>query len=233
MPDESPHSHFDKLKRQLQESILRDYPNPERRGCPGEAAVRMLARRPLDDSVEGDPNWQHITHCAECYREFLDIRAGMKRRQKAQRMGIGLGVAAAIIAVAAIVILGNRQGAGPRPERPQIAELVYHPRFVDAEGWSMTRSEAGKEEKKPILLGREPEALTIRLPIGSKAGTYEAQLWKSADRPLVSVNGEARIENGVTLLTMRLDLSPFEPGRYFFAVRQAPWDWTYCPAVIQ
>src|ERR1019366_3000699 len=143
MPDESPHSHFDKLKRQLQESILRDYPNPERRGCPGEAAVRMLARRPLDDSVEGDPSWQHITHCSECYREFLDIRAGMKRRQKALRVGIGLGVggAAAIIAVVAVVILGNRQSGGPRPTRPQIAELVYRPRFVDAEGWSMTRSE--------------------------------------------------------------------------------------------
>jgi hypothetical protein len=135
--------------------------------------------------------------------------------------------------VAAVLVLANRYGAAPRPQRPQIAELIYYPRFVDAEGWSMTRSEKGQEEKKPIFLRREPEALTIRLPIGSKAGTYEAQLWKSADRPLLSVNGEAKIENGVTLLTMRVDLRSFEPGRYFFAVRQAPWDWTYCPAVIQ
>jgi hypothetical protein len=26
MPEESPHAHFDRLKKQLQESIVRDYP---------------------------------------------------------------------------------------------------------------------------------------------------------------------------------------------------------------
>jgi hypothetical protein len=233
MSDESPHAHFDRLKKQLQDSILRDYPNPERRGCPGNAALQALARRPLDDSIEADPNWQHVTHCSECYREFLDFRAGLKRRQQHRRVGIGLGIAAAIIAVAAVVILANRQGAGPHPARPQIAELIYRPRMVNLEGLSMTRSENGKEEKQPILLGREPEDLTIRLPFGSKAGKYEVQLLKSADRPLLSASGEAKIENGITVLTMRMDLSAFEPGKYFFGVRQIPWDWTYCPAVIQ
>ena len=233
MPDESPHAHFDKLKKQLQDAILRDYPNPERRGCPGNSVLHVLASRPLDDSMEGDPNWQHVTHCSECYLEFLDFRAGMKRRQKQRRVGIGLAVAAAVVAVAAVVILANRQGAGPRPDRPQNAELIYRPRMVDLEGLSMTRSEKGKEEKKPILLGREPEELTIRLPFGSKAGTYEVQLLKNADRPLLSANGEAKIENGLTMLKVRVDLSSYEPGRYFFGVRQIPWDWTYCPAVIQ
>ena len=233
MPEESPHARFDRLKKQLQDSILRDYPNPEREGCPGNAAVRELAHRPLDYSLEGSPNWQHLTHCSECYREFLDIRAGMKQRKKAQRVGIGLGVAAGIIAVGAIIILGNRQGVGRRPEHPQIAERIYRPRMVDLEGLSMTRSDKGRQEMKPILLGREPEELTMRLPFGSKAGAYEVQLLKNADRPLLSVNGEAKIENGVTLLTLRMDLSPYEPGRYFFGVRQIPWDWTYCPAVIQ
>jgi hypothetical protein len=233
MPEESPHAQFDRLKKQLQDSILRDYPNPERRGCPGNAAVRKLAEKPLDYNLEGSSNWQHLTHCSECYREFLDIRASMKRRKKAQRVGIGIGVAAAIVAVAAIIFLGNRQGAGSPPVRPQIAERIYRPRMVDLEGLSMTRSEKGRQEIKPILLGREPEELTIRLPFGSKAGAYEVQLLKNADRPLLTATGEAKIENGVTMLTLRMDLSAYEPGRYFFGVRQIPWDWTYCPAEIQ
>ena len=231
MPDESPFDHFDRLKKQLQDSILRDYPNPQRRGCPGDATLRTLARRPLDYSLEGNPNWQHLTHCAECYREFLDLRAGLRRRKKAQRVGIG--VAAAIIAAGTIFILANRHVAGTRPDRPQIAKLIYRPRMVDLEDLSMTRSDKAREEKKPILLGREPEELTIRLPFGSLAGTYEVQLLKSADRPLLSANGEAKIENGATMLTLRVDLSSYEPGKYFFGVRQIPWDWTYCPAVIQ
>src|SRR4051812_4759025 len=100
MSDESPHARFDRLKKQLQDSILRDYPNPERRGCPGNASLQTLARRPLDDRIEGDPNWQHVTHCSECYREFLDFRAGIKRRQKSKQVSIGVAVAAAVVAVA-------------------------------------------------------------------------------------------------------------------------------------
>ena len=232
MPEESPHAHFDRLKKQLQDSILRDYPNPERRGCPGNAALQTLARRPLDYSLEGSPNWQHITHCSECYREFLDLRAGVKRRQKVQRAGVALGMAAVIILVA-VVALVNHRGTSPRPDHPQIAELIYRPRTVDLDGLSMTRSEKGNAEKKPVLLGREPEELTIRLPFGSKAGSYEVQLLKTADHPLLSANGEAKIENGLTMVKVRMDLSPYEPGRYFFGVRQIPWDWTYCPAEIQ
>ncbi len=232
MPDESLRAHFDRLKKQLQDSILRDYPNPERQGCPGNAALEELARRPLDDNLEGDSNWQHVTHCSECYREFLGTRAAIKRRQKTQRVVVGLGVAA-VLAVAAIALFTNRQGGTPRSERPQIAEQIYRPRLVDLEGRSMTRSDAGKDETKPILLGREREELTIRLPFGSKAGSYEIQFLKTADQPLLSVNGEARLENGVTSLTSRVDLSKYEPGKYFIGVRQVPWDWTYYPVVLQ
>jgi hypothetical protein len=233
MPDESPRSHFDRLKKQLQDSILRDYPNPERRGCPGNAPLQALARRPLDDSLEGDPNWLHVTHCSECYREFLDFRAGMKRRRKAQKVGMGLALAAAVIAVATIGILASRRATTPPSELPQRAQQTYRPRIVDLQGRSMTRSDKASEETKPILLGREPEELTIRLPFGSKAGTYEVQLLKAADRPLLSVTREAKLESGVTALMIRVDFSEYEPGRYFLGLRQIPWDWTYYPALIQ
>jgi hypothetical protein len=65
-PDESPEFKFDRLKKQLQDAILRDYPNPESKGCPGGAALRELAERPLGQAVEDDPHWAHITHCSEC-----------------------------------------------------------------------------------------------------------------------------------------------------------------------
>src|SRR5580658_2254645 len=96
-PEESPESKFDRLKRQLQDTILRDYPNPERKGCPGDPVLRELADRPLEDSLEEDPHWQHITQCSECYREFLGFRAKLKQRAKAR--GAKIGVAAAVAAV--------------------------------------------------------------------------------------------------------------------------------------
>src|ERR1035438_9679011 len=81
---ESPKAQFDRLKSQLQDSILSDYPNPEPKGCPGEAVLKELAARPLDDSLEGDPHWHHVTHCSECYHEFLGFRAELQRKAKAR-----------------------------------------------------------------------------------------------------------------------------------------------------
>jgi len=229
-PD-SPHAQFDRLKSQLQDSILRDYPNPERKGCPGEAVLKELAARPLDDSLDGDPHWHHITHCSECYREFLWFRAQLQRKAKARLAKIGVAAATAAALIAAGAFLATREGTGP--SRPQNAELVFRQRIVDLQGRAMTRSEDGKEDTKPIVLQREPEALTIRLPFGSREGPYEVQIVRSADHPLLSATAEAKIENGTTALTAKMDLSKFEPGNYFICLRRLPWDWTCYPVVIR
>jgi len=63
---------------------------------------------------------------------------------------------------------------------------------VNLQRRAVTRSEEGKEETKPIVLQREPEALTIRLPFGSREGVYEFQIAKSADQPLLAAVGEER-----------------------------------------
>src|SRR5947207_5601901 len=100
--EESPEAKFDRLKKQLQDSILKDYPNPERRGCPGDAVLRELAARPLDRPVEDDPHWQHITHCSECYGEFLAFNSEVRQRAKARKVRLGwasAGVAAALTVV--------------------------------------------------------------------------------------------------------------------------------------
>src|ERR1044071_676786 len=137
MPDESPRAHFDRLKKQLQDTILREYPNPERRGCPGNTALESLARQPLDEPLEGNDNWQHVTHCSDCYREFLDIRAAMKQRQKNRRTAIGVGLAAVVAAGAIITFINHKPGILPL-ERPQIAEQTFRPRLVDLEGRAIT-----------------------------------------------------------------------------------------------
>jgi hypothetical protein len=141
---------------------------------------------------------------------------------------VAAATAAALIAAGAFLAI--REGTGP--SRPQHAKLVYQQRIVDLQGRAMTRSEDGKEDTKPIVLQREPEALTIRLPFGSRAGTYEVRIAKSADHPLLSATAEAKVENGTTALTAKMDLSKFEPGNYFICLRRLPWDWTCYPVVI-
>src|SRR5215510_12420959 len=216
MPEESPDARYDRLKKQLQDSILNDYPNPERRGCPGDVVLKELAGRPLDDDLEGNPQWHHVTHCSECYREFLAYRAAGRGRSKSTTVRIAWAAAAAVIIAAGVAFfVANRGPAGAPRSQPPTVVRVFRPRLVDLEGRAMTRSEEGKQETKPILLGREPEELTIRLPFGSKAGRYEVQFLKDADHPLLSLTGQAEIRDGVTALTTRVDLSQYAAGRYF------------------
>jgi hypothetical protein len=232
-PEESADARFERLKKQLQDSILNDFPNPDRKGCPGNAVLKEFAVRPLDDNFEADPNWQHMTHCSECYREFLAYRAESKRRAKAVRARIAWAVAVtAIVAIGFGIFFASRTPS-PQPRIPQTTARVFRPRVVDLEGRAMTRSEEGKQETKPILLGREPEELTIRLPFGSTAATYEVQFLKDADHPLLALTGDAVIRDGVTALTTKVDLSQYAAGRYFIGVRRPPWDWTYYPVVLE
>ena len=226
--EESPEAKFDRLKKQLQDSILRDYPNPERKGCPGGAVLRELAARPLDQAVEDDPHWHHVTHCTECYREFLGFNNAFRDQAKVRRARVGWALAVGAIVLVVGILIGVRQGS-LFPKRPQNAEVAWADETIVVP--SETRS-ADSREQKPIFLRRLPLKLTVRLPIGSKAGVYELQL-KMFDRTVVSANGKAEIQNGTTAFTTRINLSTFEPGSYSMVIRQVPNDWNLYPVVIR
>jgi hypothetical protein len=226
--EESPAERFDRVKRQIQDSILRDYPNPERRGCPGEAVLRRFAATPLDESIsEDDPNWQHVTHCAECYREFLGFTNAYRERAKARRARLTWTLAFAVVALIAVLV-GWQQGLFG-PKRPQNAELAYVRQTVDIP--SMQRSTT-PEESPPLVLQRKPLELTVNLPVGSKAGRYDLEL-KKGDNILLSTSSDAEIRNGNTSFTARVDLSKFDPGNYRMFVRQLPFDWNWYPVVLE
>jgi hypothetical protein len=72
---ESPEQKWDRVQKKIQQAILTSYPNPKREGCPGSAGLTDLARRAAAlDTLEGDPSWDHVTHCSPCYKEFLEAR---------------------------------------------------------------------------------------------------------------------------------------------------------------
>jgi hypothetical protein len=227
-PEESPETKFDRLKKQIQDSILRDYPNPERKGCPNDLVLKDLAERPLDQSVESDPHWYHVTHCSECYREFLKYNSSFRQRVRAQRTRIFWGLAVAAVAIIVAILIGLPKG-GWFSNRHQNAELAWVKRSIAIT--SMERS-GNVGEDKPIYLDRLPLELTVALPVGSKAGTYELQLRRNG-RTVVSTGANADIQNGTTAFTVRINLSSFEVGNYSMVVRQVPYDWNLYPVVLQ
>jgi len=228
--DESFDSHFNRLKRELQDAILSQYPNPERKGCPGEVVLKELAARPLDESLQEEPNWEHVTHCSECYREFLEFLAEFRQHANARRISNRLILGASVLIVVGVLfaiwqVMRERQAKN--------TELAFRPRIVDLEGRAVTRSGQGTGETKPLALEHEPEELRIRLPFGSSEGAYEVQIVRSAGNSLLSAAGTAKIENGTTALTAKFDLTKLEPGNYFLCVRRVPWDWTCYPVAVK
>ena len=80
MKRETPEQKWNRIQRQIQEGITKGYPKPDRKGCLGHERIAALAIRSanFDDSIEHDPQWQHVTHCSPCYSDYLDE---VKRRR--------------------------------------------------------------------------------------------------------------------------------------------------------
>src|SRR5689334_16300743 len=91
---DSPEQRSERIREVLQEAILRDYPNPERKGCPGAEVLKRLAARPRPIR---DADWEHATHCSPCYREFLEFRAETLERDQRRKLQRRAAIAAAIV----------------------------------------------------------------------------------------------------------------------------------------
>jgi hypothetical protein len=151
-----------------------------------------------------------------------------RQRVKARRTWITWGVAVVAMAVVVAILTGLMK-SGWFSKRPQNADVAWVKRNIAIT--SMERS-GNVGEEKPIHLDRLPLELTVELPVGSRAGSYELQLRKDG-QSLVSTRGTADIRNGTTAFTVRINLSSFQPGNYSMVVRNVPHDWNLYPVVIR
>src|SRR5260370_35238764 len=79
----------------LGRGLLREFPNPERIGCPSSEIVRGIARHrvPL---VEAEPWLDHLTSCSPCYHDFSQFRDAYQFR----RMTILFAIVASVLVIA-------------------------------------------------------------------------------------------------------------------------------------
>lgn len=214
MADESQQEAFERVQKLLEEAILRDYPNPERIGCPGTDALKRIAFQ--DVPPTSDPAWQHTIRCAPCYTEFLQLRADYKtRRQKARaykRYAVG-GLAASVL-ICLVWIFGwattTRRSLDEYRDLSQVRTL---------------RGEAESSEPK-LTFPAAHLNLRFKLPIGSREGTYEVfVLPQGQSKPVANATGNAVMSGGDAILRLKLDLSNVKPGVYQLDFRRDGWDW--------
>ena len=73
------------------------------------------------------------------------------------------------------------------------------------------------------------------LPLGSDDGQYEIEIvgGSTAGNAATPWNGTARIQEGITILEVRADLTGFAPGHYMIAYRHGDASWRTVPLMIQ
>ena len=215
----------------IEDLLLRAYPNPERKGCPGSQVVRALANKAVPPD---DPAWQHIWKCSPCFAEFKDLRDTRRRNERAVRRKRNAywAAAAAIILVCVGAALAafflNRPKAAP--QKAPITETAtqtpaYPAAVLNLEGVSTTRSAEKNTSSSPVqiqTLPRRAVDLTVYLPRGSEDGRYQLEFLNARDEVLLSATAQAVIARGLTEFSTTLDLTKMAPGTYTVRSRRLP-----------
>lgn len=222
---ESSEQKYSRIQRDIQAAILKNYPNPERKGCPGAAVVEGLAANPDGITAKDEANpksvWYHVAHCSPCYADFLDARAAYRRKAVRQRITRRSIIASCLVAAAA--------GAGwviVARDQPRSVE-------IDLERYMTTRGvgENGSHPVPTIPTGRLH--VRLKLPRDSAEGLYSVEFSKDGARvPFFSTTAWSSGAGGDRAISFDARIL-VSSGRYTLGVRNDHRGvWRYFPVVM-
>src|SRR5438093_13076907 len=83
------------LHRALASVVLTQFPNPDRKDCPGKPVLRAIARKsiPMRDSAH-----EHVGSCSPCFSELTELRHALRRQHLMWAMGT-VGTAGLVLVV--------------------------------------------------------------------------------------------------------------------------------------
>lgn len=203
----------------LGRGLVRDFPNPDRVGCPPPEVLKGIAshRVPL---AEAEKWLDHLGSCSPCYRDFLQFQKTQEFRKKR-----------ALLAIAASILVCASIG-GWAFVRWHNGTQAVQTATLDLRNWSVTRGVEPNPNLPPVELNRRASSLTILLPVGSAAGAYEIRIVTRSAKLVLSATGTAELENGITSLQVRVRLGSVAPGPYVLQSRKAGSEWNSYPLVL-
>jgi len=204
----------------LGRGLLKEFPNPERSGCPGSDVLKRIASRtmPLAEAA----NWlDHLGSCSPCYRDFCELR----RVREVQRRRTLFAVAATILVAVGIAswVLIQRHNE----------TVLSQTAVLDLRNRSVSRSPEPNLGEPPLELRRRFSQLNIYLPLGSPEGAYEVRIVTTSGDSLLNAGGTASLNDGVTVLLLSGKLSVARPGQHILQIRKPLSQWNSYPLVLR
>ena len=203
----------------LGKGLSRDFPNPQRVGCPDSALLRRIALRKVPLS-EADRWLTHFSSCSPCFREFTQFRKQAMDRRRTQ-----IWLAAAAVFIFAIA---GWFWVHTRPSVQTSATVV-----LDLRERSLARGGNPADAEEVVLeIPRTARHLIVDLPIGSKEGRYDLALLNEAGDEVSRATGTAMLQDHVVILRAEIDIRNLSPGIYFIGLRQLGPEWSRYPTRV-
>ena len=204
----------------LGRGLLKEFPNPERTGCPGSDVLKRIASHEMP-LAEAEMWLDHLGSCSPCYRDFSQFR----KVQEVRRQRTLLAVAASILIVASIAgwALLRRHNEGLDA---QIAVL-------DLRNRSIARGTEPNPAEPPLEVNRAATHWTIYLPLGSPEGSYDVRVVTPSGEFLSAASGTAKLTDHFTSLQVAVSLSSVRAGRYVLQVRKTGLEWNSYPLLLR
>jgi hypothetical protein len=219
---------IDRVRKELQESALREFPNPERVGCPDQETLAGMSRRIIQMTQD---QLHHLTHCSPCFQTLLAIRQEIRQRRVVRIRIAAVACAAAI--VLGVVIYGT---GVVRPTRPVQIASATTPATLDLRPLTENRGleqEPRNTPKPQLIFPRKHLRLTLYFPVGSDEGQYALQLLDGRLRTLLKQHVTATLQDHVVTAIAELDLSSLSPGLHTLAIRKTGDEWRTYSLVLQ
>jgi hypothetical protein len=220
--------------KRWEDHVLKNHPNPQRIGCPDHDVLRIFVETPRKiglSELHGD----HITRCAECVRDLIELRRTREERLQHHASSSTLGswwgwrTAVALASLCVIIVIGaivwRDQAREPRrsTQQDEITEIT-----LDLSGDGVTRGIEAQTGRKPLSLPRRLVSLHLILPYYSPAGEYRIAIARDRNSvPVLSESATATSQGPRTELRIQLDLRNLTAGSYYLGTAQDGESTTY------
>ena len=204
----------------LGRGLVREFPNPERVGCPGSDVLRRIASHEMPLS-EAEKWLDHFGSCGPCHADFKRLQEAQDWRQRRMLLATAAGVLLA-------VSIGGWVWFHKHNEN-----LVAQTTVLDLRDRSLARGTEANPAEPPLEISRRVSHLKIYLPVGSSDGNYTIRISSPEKRILVAAEGTAQNQQGITSLAFDINLSSASPGLYVLQVQKTGSEWNSYPLRIE
>ena len=204
----------------LGRGLLKEFPNPERLGCPGSDVLKRIASHEMPLS-EAEKWLDHLGSCSPCYADFKRLQEAHDSRRRRMLLATAAGILLAIAATG-WALLHKRSES-----------LMAQVAVLDLRDRSPARGAEANPAEPPLEISRRVSHLKIYLPLGSREGEYAIRISGPGEKILVATQGTATNQQGISSLALDVNLSSFSPGLYVLQMRKGDSERTSYPLRVK